>query len=234
MFILGVDTSTKVASVAVLSDTLVLCRRNVGLTVTTSESLVGIIREAIADSGIGFADVGLFAVACGPGSFTGLRVGLGTVMGLSWSLEKPSLPVPSLAILAASAREAAGAGSILTVLEAHRGDVYFQHHRQPQPGVWPAPESERILSGVEIPAMVDGPALFIGDALERWRETWRAALGDDFHEADAALSDRRGEMAALLGYQSFQSGSAGTAAELRPRYVRAAAPEERRLGRAIT
>lgn len=228
MHILGVDTSTRVASVAFLEDGEVRLARNAGINVTHSESLLRIIHEVCDELRLPASAIDLLAVVSGPGSFTGLRVGIGTVMGLSWSLETPAVSVSSLDVLAACAREdehGRDADVLACALEAHRGDVYF---RSFQPDGTPDDENERIVPGLEVPALVDGRACFIGDGLDTWRETWSVALGDQYREARTESLERRGEMTARLGGELYASGLRTTAADLRPRYIRPAAPEERR------
>ncbi|MGZ9113419.1 MAG: tRNA (adenosine(37)-N6)-threonylcarbamoyltransferase complex dimerization subunit type 1 TsaB [Brevundimonas sp.] len=87
-----------------------------------SERLAGFARDAMAEAGTGFGVIDRIGVTVGPGSFTGLRVGLAFAQGLGAALDRPVVGVSSLAALAASA----GTGSVAALIDARRGQVYAQ------------------------------------------------------------------------------------------------------------
>lgn len=225
---LGIDTSSRNASVALLRADTLTATRVLSFDLMHSESLMAGIREVLAESEATLRDLGLVSVVSGPGSFTGLRIGLGTVMGISWALNIPVVGLSSLDVLAECAREEAGERTVATVLDAQRGEVFFREYFPDADGLQSMSDSEVILPGLEIPDHMTGPAVFIGDALDRWRDTWSAALGAHFSEANPEVLARRGEMAARLGRRRFGHGAVHTAAELRPHYVRLPAPVEKR------
>lgn len=85
-----------------------------------SERLAGFARDAVAASGLGFADIDRIGVTVGPGSFTGLRVGMAFALGLGAALDRPVVGLSSLDALAASA----GPGATAALIDARRGQVY--------------------------------------------------------------------------------------------------------------
>ena len=100
MFILGIETSTKTGSVAVVSENAVIAEYILNIEVTHSERLMSTVDRVLKDTGLVMSDMDGFGVAIGPGSFTGLRIGLSTVKGLSFVTEKPVAAVPTLRALA--------------------------------------------------------------------------------------------------------------------------------------
>ena len=119
MIVLAVDTATLQAGVAVWRDGRVLAERR-QLVTTHSEALLAMIVESFAEAAVVPVDVDVVACGAGPGSFTGLRIGLATVKGLCFALGKPLVMVSSLAALAARAPD----GRVLAVLDALKGEVY--------------------------------------------------------------------------------------------------------------
>ncbi len=90
-----------------------------------SERIGGFVRDAVVESGVGFAAIERVGVTIGPGSFTGLRVGLAFALGLGQSLDRPVVGVSSLQSLAWSI-EGGPQGAVASVIDARRGEVYLQ------------------------------------------------------------------------------------------------------------
>jgi tRNA threonylcarbamoyladenosine biosynthesis protein TsaB len=119
MMVLAVDTATLQAGVALWRDGQTLAERR--RTVTThSEMLLSMIDEVFVEAGVAPSAIDAVACGAGPGSFTGLRIGLSTAKGLCFALQKPLVMVSSLAALAARAPD----GRVLATLDAFRGEVY--------------------------------------------------------------------------------------------------------------
>ncbi|MGZ3405803.1 MAG: tRNA (adenosine(37)-N6)-threonylcarbamoyltransferase complex dimerization subunit type 1 TsaB [Polyangia bacterium] len=119
MIVLAVDTSTLQAGVALWRNGHALAERQRVVT-THSEALLSMIDEAFADAGVVPADIDAVACGAGPGSFTGLRIGLSTAKGLCFALDKPLVMISSLAALAARAPD----GRVCATLDAFKGEVY--------------------------------------------------------------------------------------------------------------
>ena len=121
MIVLGVDTAGKTAGVALMRDDRLLYEVYLDGGLTHSETLLPMIDTALRTCGLTCANIGLYGVNAGPGSFTGLRIGLAAVKGLAFPGSVPCAPVSTLEALAASH---VGTGTVLCALDARRGQVY--------------------------------------------------------------------------------------------------------------
>ncbi|MBR1864326.1 MAG: tRNA (adenosine(37)-N6)-threonylcarbamoyltransferase complex dimerization subunit type 1 TsaB [Ruminococcus sp.] len=123
MKILGIDTSGKVASVAVSDGGVLLWEQSVYTKLTHSQVIMPMVRRAMEDTGIGFDELNCVAVANGPGSYTGLRIGIGAVKGLC--MGAPMLKCAGVSTLKALAYNCcAFEGRIIAVMRARPGIVY--------------------------------------------------------------------------------------------------------------
>jgi tRNA threonylcarbamoyladenosine biosynthesis protein TsaB len=119
MLLIGIDTATQAAAAALWRDGRVLAQRQ--RTVTThSEMLLTMVDECCAEAGVSPRQLDGVVCGAGPGSFTGLRIGLATAKGLCFALDKPLALISSLAAMAARAPD----GRVLATLDAYKGEVY--------------------------------------------------------------------------------------------------------------
>lgn len=127
--ILAFDTSAGAVSAAVLRDGHILAELLEPVLRGHGEVVMGLVKSAVAQAGIGFADLDAIVVTEGPGSFTGIRVGLAAARGLGLALGIPVLGVSALLVHAASVASAAikADASIMVVIESKRADLYVQH-----------------------------------------------------------------------------------------------------------
>ena len=123
MIILGLDTANGACSAAVVRDGVALAALSEPMTRGHQERLAPLVREVMVQAGVAFADLDRIGATVGPGSFTGLRVGLAFAKGLALALDKPCIGVGSLEALAASQP---GPGLTAAVIDAKRGQVYLQ------------------------------------------------------------------------------------------------------------
>lgn len=124
MIILAMDTSTKVSTVAVLKDNTLMSEVIMQNKLAQSEVLLSHVQTALEIAGISKSDIDTIAISIGPGSFTGLRIGLATAKILAYSLDIPLITVPSLEALAVHHR--APNIYIATVMDAQKKNVYSQ------------------------------------------------------------------------------------------------------------
>lgn len=120
--VLGIDTSGKIASCAVMRGGVLLAESTFVTNLTHSQIILPLLDRTLSDCDLELSDVGLFAVAAGPGSYTGLRIGISAVKGLC-ALGKPCIGVSTLEALAYNAVSAKG--RIIPVLSARQGVAYF-------------------------------------------------------------------------------------------------------------
>ena len=127
MRILAVDTATTSCSVAIVDKTSLLSEFTIDREETHSKHLMDMIKAAMRMAGLNFSDLDGFAVTRGPGSFTGLRIGISTIKGLVVASEKPVVGVSSLKTLAFQVSYSRYL--ICPILDARKGEVYFSRYR---------------------------------------------------------------------------------------------------------
>ena len=122
MLILAFESSAKAASAALVRDGKLLSQYSQCSGLTHSRTLLPMGEDMLKNAELSYKDVDLLAVAQGPGSFTGIRIGVSMVKGLAWSLEKPCVGVSTLEAMAWHGL--AAGGLICPVMDARRGQVY--------------------------------------------------------------------------------------------------------------
>lgn len=122
MRILALETATSSCTVAVVDGGRLLVELTLQVARSHSNRLMPLVAQAIAESGLTRHDIDAIAVGVGPGSFTGLRIGLATAQGLAWALGKPCVGVSTLRAMAYGT--GAQVGLVVPMLDAKRGDVY--------------------------------------------------------------------------------------------------------------
>ena len=124
MRILAIDTSTWTASAAIVDERGVVIADGEARTETHSENLLPLIASVVERAGVAAAELDAVAVGAGPGSFTGLRIGLATAKGVAFAAGRPLWVVSSLAALAMDLAEVSSANLVVPVLDARRGEIF--------------------------------------------------------------------------------------------------------------
>lgn len=122
MLILALESSAKAASVALMQDAELLAQYSQCSGLTHSRTLLPMVEDMLKNTDKKLADVDFIAVAHGPGSFTGIRIGVSTVKGLAWASDKKCVGVSTLAAMAWHG--AAAGGLVCPVMDARRSQVY--------------------------------------------------------------------------------------------------------------
>lgn len=217
MAVLVFDTSTVVATAAVGdgAETLAEAAREV---TTHSEGLIALIDEVLMRSGSSVAE--LEAVACGrgPGSYTGLRIGLATAKGLCFAADKPLLTFSSLLLPALAAAPAVKDGrEVLALLDARRGEVFGCRYVEGA-----AAGDEFVCRPEAIAAWVDprAPMLLVGDGAQRYADQWAELLPASILGDSSSHSPRASR--ALEGVcKRLRLGDTSELASAAPVYLRA-------------
>ena len=228
MTILAVDTSGPCAGAALWRDGAILYETTACVGLTHSQTSMPMIARTLEESGLTPADVDLFAAVTGPGSFTGVRIGVCEVKGLAHACGKKVVAVDELEALAMNAFGFEGA--VCPILDARRGQVYAAAFRCG--GDRPA----RILPG-EALALEDfvgrlpaqGRCLFLGDGLKAHFDRARALLGDRAAAAPAHMAHLRAASACVLA--ALDADRAVEPMRLEPTYLRAPQAERERARR---
>lgn len=232
MRVLAIDTSNLVLSVAVVDDTRVLGEITTNLQKNHSVRLMDAICELLDDLHIAPEELGGIAVAKGPGSYTGVRIGVSTAKSMAWSL---GIPVVGISSLQAVAMNAFGFfGGIIPLFDARRGQVYTGYYQASLQGVAELVMAERIILLSDWLLLIKeqakgAPLLFLGDDAAMHRETIVAALGEQAMFAPASFNHPRAAHIGLLGRMLLSQ--AGSPHALVPEYLQVAEAEAKWLAK---
>lgn len=226
MRILALDTATSACTVAVVDGARVLAELTLQVPRAHSTRLMPLVAQAMAESGLKKSELDAFAVGIGPGSFTGLRIGLSTVKGLAFALGKPCVPVSTLAATAYGT--GAQTGLVVPVFDAKREQVYTAVYAAGDcdPATWVELRSPTILHIDELAeelgalrASRPGDLVTLcGDAAETYAD--RLGLGSALRLAQPAVRLPRASAVAQLAICRFQAGGAVEPDALVPEYLR--------------
>ena len=181
--------------------------------------------QLLAAAGMTVNDLDGFGVTIGPGSFTGLRVGLATVKGLALATGKPIAGVSTLATLALQAPYAAL--PVCALLDARKREVYAGLFAWEE-GLPPPLGPERVQPPEQLLAGLSGPVLFAGDGAVAYRTLIVRQLGPRARFLPEVCAPPRAAHAAVLARQAFAAGAAFPAGQVNPVYIR---PSEAELGK---
>lgn len=230
--LLALETATRVCSVALARGADVIALRENRDARLHAERLLPLIDALLGEASVRLADVEAFAVSIGPGSFTGLRIGLASVKAFALGDARPVAPVSTLAALCAGAADEAGAAPVAALLDARRGAYYaacVSRAGLARADVLP----DVVLTPSALAARLPrGACVVVGEGAQAGAEQLAA------QRPDLALLARPGGGAsaaavARLGAALLAEGAGRDAAELVPAYLRRAEAEARRTGRAF-
>lgn len=217
MKILAVDTATTSCSVAVADDEDLLAEMTIDNDQTHSKHLTDLIRQVIGLAGISLSEIDGFAVTKGPGSFTGLRIGMSTVKGLAVASGRPVVGVPTLESLAMQS----GIFNLLVcpMIDARRGEVYFASYRFGLHRLY-AQHKEQVVLPQNILSELQEPCVFIGNGAIVYRHNIIDKLGDQAYFASSGQHIIRGATVAMLGLSRIATGEIDEIESLVPNYLR--------------
>ena len=217
MFILGMETSTKTGSVAVVSENGVVAQYSLNIEVTHSERLMSTVDRVLKDIGIAIADMDGFAVAIGPGSFTGLRIGLAAIKGLAFATGKPVAAVPTLKALAWNLPQAVH--PVCPLLDARKNEVYAALYQYDGPKlVLLMPET--IIPLADIANRITGTVLFTGETSRIYQTVLEQAFGSRAFFAPRTACLPSAAAVAEIGLAMIQNGEQIDPDNLTPLYIR--------------
>lgn len=228
MKILAIDSSGITATVALVSDGIMTAEYTTNFKKTHSQTLLPMIDEIVKMTGTELSELDAIAVAAGPGSFTGLRIGSSTAKGLGLVLKKPIIPVPTVEGLAYNFF---GSDKIICpIMDARRNQVYTGLYTFEQ-------EELRVLSdqkAVSIEEIIEEvnslqkPVIFLGDGVPVFREKIKELAKVKVLFAPAHMCMQRAAAVAVRGEALYKEGKMETAAEHKPVYLRKSQAERER------
>lgn len=231
MKILALDSSGLVASVAVTEDDNLLAEYTVNYKKTHSQTLLPMLDEISRMIELDLESIDAIAVAAGPGSFTGLRIGSATAKGLGLALSKPLIGVPTVEALAYNLYDVPGL--ICPIMDARRRQVYtglysFEQHQMKTVKEQTAMGIEELTEELN---QKNQPVTFLGDGVAVYRDTIKEKLTVPFDFAPVHLNKQRAGAVAALGARYYAEGKTETAREHQPEYLRVSQAERERAER---
>ena len=206
--VLALETSTELASVALLHAGQLLSREARGVQ-SHSQTVLPMARALLAEAGLSLQDCDVIAFGCGPGSFTGVRTACGLAQGLAFGAGLPVVPVVTLEAMAHACHDESGASEVLAVLDARMNEVYWAQYRFDNAWIEVTPPA---LSRPDEVKPVGSP-VFIGNGLP-------LCPGMSGISGEAASAVPHARAVAMLGAAAFQRGQAVQAIHAQPLYLR--------------
>lgn len=229
MKILGIDSSGLVASAAIADEKNIIAEFTVNNKQTHSQTLLPMIEKVVDMSGIELEQIDAIAIAAGPGSFTGLRIGSATAKGIGLALKKPIVSVSTLEGLAY--RVSVFDGIICPIMDARRNQVYTGIYKMDDGKLvclseQKAVDIHEIMEELET---YEEKVIFLGDGVEVQRETIEKEFKKNkYCFAPIHLSKQSAAAVAALGEVYFSQGKAESAEEHKPIYLRKSQAERER------
>jgi len=213
--ILAVETATRAGDVALARAAKILASQAGDASISHSTNLIEMIERVLGQANMKLSGIDLFAVAVGPGSFTGLRIGLATVKAFAVHLGRMVAPVSTLAAVAHASQVQ---GELISLLPAGRGEVFAQHFLAVDGEVTELDQAQHLSPRAVLDkyrAVV--PYIFAGEA--------RIAAGSFTQNRVAILEKPLAPAIAVLGYRTYREGKSIAPEDLRAAYVRASDAE---------
>ncbi len=217
MRILAVDTATTSCSVAIVDQTSLLSEFTIDREETHSRHLMDMIKAVMTMAGLNFSDLDGFAVTRGPGSFTGLRIGISTIKGLVVASEKPVVGISSLETLAFQVSYSRDL--ICPILDARKGEVYFSRYRFLN-GHLKRQTKERVAPPDKAVDDLNESCLFVGNGALLYKEMILEKMGESAFFAPMIQNTIRASTIAYLSMAKFENNDTDDIEKILPHYIR--------------
>lgn len=213
MKLLALDTATEACTVALSLDGAVIDRTQMGS--RHAEYLLPMVHALLAEAGLSLKQLDAIAFGCGPGSFTGLRIGAGVTQGLAFGADLPVIPVSSMAALA----QGVDASKVLTAFDARMKQVYWGAYQRNAQGLVMPVLPETVVDPALAPLPESDQWVLAGSGWEAYKEVLAPRLRA---HGSTVLSGQvpRARDVAILGAAAFQAGNFVSAERAIPVYVR--------------
>jgi tRNA threonylcarbamoyladenosine biosynthesis protein TsaB len=215
--ILAVDTSTRAGSVAFLEDDTVVAELRASSAETHAKRLMRMVDGTLQLAGLGLEACDAFAVTIGPGSFTGLRIGISTVKGFAFATGKP---VTGVSTLDALAHQFPCCNLVCPLLDARKGEVYTALYRVGTRETLEKVSPDRAVRPQEWLTGIQEACLFVGNGAVAYKDLIEDVLGRQARFAPFHLHAPRASVVGALGLGQIKGGQTTEASALVPLYVR--------------
>ena len=232
MKILALDSSGLVASVAVVEDDILVAEYTMNYKKTHSQTLLPMLDQVKKAISLDLNSIDAIAVAAGPGSFTGLRIGSATAKGLGLALDKPLIGVPTVDALAYNLYDTAPDTLICPIMDARRNQVYTGIYRFEKE--FETVHGQDVMDMGNLIHILNGlgePVILLGDGVPVYEKQIEKNMSAPFRFAPAHANRQRAAAVAALGAVYFKEGKVETADEHGPDYLRKSQAEREREAR---
>ena len=242
MRVLAIDSSGLTATVAIVEDDQTIAEYTTNYKKTHSQTLLPMIDEMVRMVDADLAEIDAIAVAGGPGSFTGLRIGSATAKGLGLALDKPLIHVPTVDAMAYSLY---GCEDIICpIMDARRKQVYtglysFSHKKNEDGNLYDEPVFQVLRMQMAVPVeelirhlnVYRRRVVFLGDGVPVYADMLAEGLKVPYSFAPSFMNRQRAAAVGALGICYYEAGRYETAAEFKPEYLRKSQAERERAER---
>ena len=242
MRVLAIDSSGLTATVAIVEDDQTIAEYTTNYKKTHSQTLLPMIDEMVRMVDADLKEIDAIAVAGGPGSFTGLRIGSATAKGLGLALDKPLIHVPTVDAMAYSMY---GCEDIICpIMDARRKQVYtglysFSHKKNGDGGLYDEPVFQVLRMQMAVPVeelirhlnVYRRRVVFLGDGVPVYKEMLAEGLKVPYSFAPSFMNRQRAAAVGALGIRYYEAGRYEAAAEFKPEYLRKSQAERERAER---
>jgi len=218
MKVLGIDTSTSCGAVGLIDDGEVLSDYLLNIPVTHSERLLGAIEFVLREARCSIGDVDGWAISLGPGSFTGLRIGVSTVKGLAFATGKPVAGVTTLDVLASQVSPTSYL--ICPILDARKKEVYTAFYRYGEGDFLGRQSDYQALRPEDLVKKIKEQTIFLGDGVRTYRDFLLHSLPSLATFPAAPFHVSHGSMVAKLGFELLKKGEHLNVSTFSPIYIR--------------
>ena len=230
MIVFGIDTSTNQGSVAIAEGGSLLSESFLPSNSSYSKTLINSLDDLLKKCKIRINDIDGFAVSIGPGSFTGLRIGLSTCKGFNLATGKPIIPVGTLdaivesflsapEFLNSAIRNPQSPILLCPILDAKKGEVYASLYKY-EKEVIKKLEDDMAVSPEVLCRKIEEPTIFFGEGIKTYGDFIKNKLNGLAHFYNDAQKNSVAASIALLGGKKLERGDIEDSAALKPRYIR--------------
>ena len=218
MKVVGIDTSTASGSVGLIEDEEVVAEHLLNIPVTHSERLLDTIELALREARWTIEDVDGWAISAGPGSFTGLRIGVSTVKGLGFATGKPVAGVPTLDVLASQISPTPYL--ICPILDARKREVYTALYRYEEGLSFRRQSAYQAIGPDDLVKKIGERTIFIGDGVKTYGDFLRKSLPSFAVFPPSSLNVLHGARVAQWGLDLLRRKEYSDLSAFVPIYVR--------------
>ncbi len=225
MKVLGIDTSTSCGSVGLIEDKEVISEYLLNIPVTHSERLLGAIEFVLREARCRIEQIEGWVIALGPGSFTGLRIGVSTVKGLAFATGKPVAGIPTLDALASQIPPTSHL--ICPILDARKKEVYTAFYRYGEGGSLVRQSEYQAIPPEDLVRKIKEQTIFLGDGVKTYGDLLLNRLPSSAIFPPVPFRVAHGAMVATLGMELLRKGEQLNLSAFSPIYIRPSEAEIR-------